>query len=334
MGQGKWTHKTAAKIADLLRKPENGGIKVCATTVRRLLAELDYSLKSNRKCLSAGNAPGRDAQFRKIDTLRCEFTDAGEPIISVDTKKKELIGNFKNTGRTWRRKARKVNDHDFRSQAKGRAVPYGIYDITENAGLLVVGQSADTPEFAVNCIRQWWLGYGQSCYPAASRLLILADSGGSNGASPRARKLHLQEKIADELGLVVRVAHYPSGASKWNPIEHRMFSEISKNWQAEPLIEFDYLVNFAANTTTATGLHIEAERDQKTYEKGQKISDAQMRELSLTRDKELAKWNYTISPRTTPRLKRPTPEMVIPQGLPHPELPRPTTHEEVPKMSG
>ena len=258
---------------------------------------MGYSLKSNKKCLSAGNSSDRDAQFRMIMDLREEFGQAGDPIISVDTKKKELIGLFINQGKVWCKEAKKVKDHDFRSEAIGIAAPYGIYDPARNFGLLVVGQSADTPEFAVNCILEWWRSYGREHYPNSRRLLILADSGGSNGARPRTWKMFLQEKLADGCGLTVTVAHYPAGASKWNPIEHRMFSEISKNWAGVPLESFDTVVNYASTTKTQTGLRVVASRDQRLYQKGIKVSDKQMRTIAMTKSDFLGTWNYTISPR-------------------------------------
>lgn len=295
MSDRRWTHETAQKVSECLH--ERLAISVSASVVRRLLKGLKYSLKSNRKCLSSGSSPDRDSQFGIIKFLRNEFALLGEPIVSVDTKKKELIGAFKNSGRTWCGDAKEVNDHDFPSQALGKAAPYGIYDTQRNFGMLVVGQSADTPEFAVNSIVTWWITHGRYHYPAAKRLLILADSGGSNGARPRAWKKFLQEKIADELGLSVTVAHYPSGASKWNPIEHKMFSEISKNWAGEPLETFEHVVNFAKNTTTKPGLRIDAVIDDRIYKKGIKVTNKEMAELSINQDYSLGKWNYTIEPR-------------------------------------
>ena len=295
MSERKWTHQTAEKIAGALLEY---GIKVSATVVRRLLRQMDYSLKSNKKCLSAGNSSDRDPQFHMIKQLRAEFAKAGDPIISIDTKKKELIGPFKNSGKTWCQEAKNVNDHDFRSEAIGIAAPYGIYDTERNHGLLVVGQSADTPEFAVNCIIKWWRCDGQEHYPEAKRILILADGGGSNGSRPRAWKKFLQERLADEFNLTLTVAHYPTGASKWNPIEHRMFSEISKNWAGVPLESYDTVVNYASSTKTTTGLRVEACRDQREYQKGIKVSDKQMRAIALNANDILGKWNYTILPKT------------------------------------
>lgn len=294
MSERKWTHQTAEKIAGALMEY---GIKVSATVVRRLLHQMNYSLKSNKKCLSAGNSSDRDPQFHMIKRLRAEFANAGDPVISIDTKKKELIGLFKNSGKTWCEKAKNVNDHDFRSEAGGMAAPYGIYDTGRNHGLLVVGQSADTPEFAVNCICKWWHCYGREHYPEAKRILILADGGGSNGSRPRAWKKFLQENFASEFNLTLTVAHYPTGASKWNPIEHRMFSEISKNWAGVPLESYDTVVNYASATKTKTGLRIEACRDQRVYKKGITVSDKQMRTIAWKANDILGKWNYTIFPK-------------------------------------
>ena len=292
---------TPEKIAHCLK--ERLGIIVSATTIRRLLAKLEYSLKGNRKTLSAGTHPDRDKQFGIIKYFRQQFSATGDPIISVDTKKKELIGLFKNRGRVWCHEAKKVKDHDFRSEALGIAAPYGIYDVGLNSGMVVVGKSADTPEFAVNSIATWWLHHGSYQYPNSKRLLILADSGGSNGARPRAFKKFIQERIADEYGLEVTVCHYPTGASKWNPIEHRMFSEISKNWAGHPLENFETLLNFVRNTRTATGLRIEAYFDEREYEKGIKVSDKEFKQLRITRDDELSNWNYTITPTQIPKME-------------------------------
>ena len=307
MSERKWTHQTAARLARCLEK--RLGIQVSASVVRRLLGELKYSLKSNKKCLSSGNSPDRDAQFQIIKQLREEFESRGDPCISVDTKKKELIGPFKNPGRTWRLKAKKVKDHDFRSEAIGLAVPYGIYDPRMNFGVLVVGESVDTPEFAVNSIVTWWVNHGRFQYPTSKRLLILADNGGSNGSRLRGWKKFLQEKLADELGLTVTVAHYPTGTSKWNPIEHRMFSEISKNWAGEPLETFDMITAFARNTRTANGLEIEAYRDRRTYEKGKRVSDQELEQLAITKGESIGHWNYTTSPRVQ-KISIPTKSLV------------------------
>lgn len=294
MSGKKWSRQTPGKIASCLQ--ERLHLHVSAATVYRLLSQLDYSLKVNCKTLAAGTHPDRNDQFSRLESFRRQFKAAGDPVISVDTKKKELIGLFKNPGQVWCREAQKVNDHDFRSQALGIAAPYGIYDVGFNAGVVVVGQSADTPEFAVNAIASWWLHQGSRQYPHSKRLLILADSGGSNGARPRAFKKFLQERMANEYNLEVSVCHYPAGASKWNPIEHRMFSEISKNWAGHPLVSFAVLLNFIRNTRTRTGLYIEAYLDKKVYEKGIKVSKKEFGELNIRRDSQLGNWNYTIAP--------------------------------------
>ena len=290
----KWTRTTPEKIAHCLQ--ESLGIVVSATTVRRLLKHLKYSLKGNCKTMSTGSNPDRDKQFGIIKVFREQFNKTGDPVISVDTKKKELIGLFKNPGRTWCLEAQKVKDHDFRSEAVGIASPYGIYDINQNMGVVVVGKSADTPEFAVNAIDIWWQNQGKSQYPNSKRLLILADSGGSNGARPRTFKKFLQDRISNKHGLEVKVSHYPTGASKWNPVEHRMFSEISKNWEGHPLESFETLLNFIKNTKTDTGLHIETYLDEHKYDKGKKIGEQDFKNINITLHEELAGWNYTIRP--------------------------------------
>lgn len=297
----KWTRMTPKKIANCLHNRLD--INVSATTVRRLLSQLEYSLKGNNKTLSAGSHPDRDKQFVVIENIREQFSKTGDPIISVDTKKKELIGLFKNPGRIWCQEAKKVNDHDFRSEALGVAAPYGIYDVNLNFGIVVIGKSADTPEFAVNSIATWWQHHGRDQYPDSKRLLILADSGGSNGARPRTFKKFLQERIADEYGLEVTVSHYPTGASKWNPIEHRMFSEISKNWAGHPLESFETLLNFVRDTKTETGLRIEAYFDESEYEKGIKVSDKEFKQLNITKNDKLSNWNYTIAPTQIPKVE-------------------------------
>lgn len=294
MSGKKWSRQTPGKIAVCLQ--ERLHISVSAATVYRLLTQLNYSLKGNCKTLSAGNHPDRDEQFGIIESFRRQFEAAGDPIISVDTKKKELIGLFKNQGQVWCREAQKVKDHDFRSQALGMAAPYGIYDVGLNSGVVVVGQSADTPEFAVSSIARWWVHHGSWQYPNSKKLLILADSGGSNGACPRAFKKFLKERIANEYGLEIFVCHYPAGASKWNPIEHRMFSEISKNWAGHPLESFEILLNFVNNARTETGLRIEAYSDEKEYEKGLKVSDKEFKELNISKNINLGNWNYSIAP--------------------------------------
>jgi len=294
MSDKKWTRITPVKISDFFKK--RLGIQVSATTVRRLLLQLKYSLRGNSKTLSGQKHPDRDEQFGIIKDLRLQFSSAGDPVISVDTKKKELIGLFKNPGKEWCDQPREVNDHDFRSSASGKAAPYGIYDVNLNFGVVVVGKSADTPEFAVNSIDLWWQRYGRYQYPNSKKILVLADSGGSNGARPRAFKKFLQEQIAQKHGIEVTIAHYPSGASKWNPIEHRMFSEISKNWAGHPLESFDTVINFIKKTKTKPGLKIEAYLDEREYTKGVKVSDKEFKQLRVKKHNRLSNWNYTISP--------------------------------------
>jgi hypothetical protein len=225
------------------------------------------------------------------------FEAAGQPIISVDTKKKELLGRFLNRGTRWSLQAEAVNTHDFPSYAAGQAIPYGIYDVTANRGYVAVGNSYDTPEFAVDAIVWWWQQFGTALYPNATRLLILADGGGSNGYRPRRWKQQLQEKVANALGLEVSVCHYPPGASKWNPIEHRLFSQISHTWAAIPLTSLAVVLDALRSTKTTTGLTVEATLIERPYEKGLSVSDADMQLLNLEKHTICPQWNYTIRPR-------------------------------------
>ena len=286
-------------LRPLCREMMKLGCDVSLMTLKRLLKDNDYALRANVKSQEAGsNHPDRDIQFRYIAKMKEEFRAAGLPIISIDTKKKEQVGNFKNTGRVWGQEAEQVNGHDFRSQADGLAVPYGIYDFIRNCGMVCVGKSADTPEFAVDAVKQWWLVQGKAAYPCADRLLILADAGGSNGARPRMWKKQLQTQLANLLGLTVTICHYPTGCSKYNPIEHRLFSYISSNWAGVPLRTFDTVLNFIRGTVTTTGLKVEAYLNDKIYEKGLKVTDAEMSELNLVRSEVCPQWNYTIQPIT------------------------------------
>jgi hypothetical protein len=271
---------------------------VCPNTVRRLLAEVDYALHANRKSLSANTSPFRDQQFECLNHQRHQFTLSGYPIISVDTKKTELVGRFKNNGRVWSREPILVQDHDFRSQAQGMAIPYGIYDLHANRGMVVVGTSHDTPAFAVEAICQWWRRDGRHRYPEAPELLILADSGGSNGARCRAWKLALQEKLVDPYQLGVTVCHYPAGASKWNPVEHRLFSEISKHWGGQPLTDYETIVRLIRDTRTQTGLVVNCTLSTKHDPTDVQISSQQMDDLDLQRHPVLPEWNYTLLPKT------------------------------------
>ncbi len=288
----KWTRKTTEKIAHELG---NLGIKVCPKTVGGILKKIGYSLRVNHKKISSGSSPDRDEQFNRIASKRHEFSERRAPIISVDTKKKELVGNFKNPGVAWSKKPVLVNDHDFRSQGLGMAAPYGIYDLQENRGSVFVGTSCDTPEFAVASIAKWWRYDGRKRYPDSDEILILADCGGSNGNRPRAWKYYLQ-KLCNRLNLKITVCHYPPGASKWNPIEHRLFSEISKNWAGKPLSCYPTIKKLISTTTTSTGLKVKAYIDPKKYLKGIKITDEEMSSLNIVAHDILPKLNYTILP--------------------------------------
>lgn len=292
----KWTRRTTAKIAAELYSL---GIAISDRTVARLLRQMDFALRVNHKQLArvCGVSPEeRDAQFMRITEIREHFTANRLPLISVDSKKKELVGWFKNAGAAWHREPMLVNDHDFRSDAEGLAVPYGIYDLLANRGTVFVGTSSDTPEFAVDSIESWWRSEGCRRYAHADRIAILADSGGSNGPTCRAWKYGLHRLLSARHGLTVTVAHYPSGASKWNPIEHRLFSEISKNWAGRPLDTHDTILNYLRTTRTTTGLRVRAHLVRKSYPKGVKIPDAHMRQLPITKDPSLPHWNYTIHP--------------------------------------
>ena len=280
----KWTRRTTAKIAAKLQSLR---IKVSARTVAGLLEKMGFSLRVNHKKLSGSSHPDRGAQFARIAELRECCANEQLPVISVDTKKKELIGVFKNAGAKWDRVPVLVNDHDFRSDADGIAVPYGVYDLQANRGTLFVGTSYDTPEFAVDCIEKWWRSEGQRRYAGADRLAILADGGGSNGSRCRAWKMGIQRRLCDRHGLAVTVAHYPPGASKWNPIEHRFFSELSKNWAGRPLDCHETILNYARTPKTNAGLRVRAHLVRRRYQKGIRVTDAKMRELAITRDEAL-----------------------------------------------
>jgi hypothetical protein len=273
------------------------GISVCPNTVRRLLDLLGYALHSNRKSLSGPQSPERDHQFQYLQHQRQQFTQEGLPVISVDSKKKELVGLFKNEGQVWSREPLPVNDHDFRSLAKGIAIPRGLYDVQANRGSVLIGTSHDTPDFAVDAILDWWRGEGRRRYPLASELLILADSGGSNGARCRLWKYALQERLVDPYQLGVTVCHYPTGASKWNPVEHRLFSEISKHWAGQPLRDYATVVRLVAETRTQTGLRVKCAMSAKHYCTHLKVSDDQMTELDLVKHPVLPMWNYSLLPR-------------------------------------
>jgi hypothetical protein len=293
----KWTRKTTAKIAKELNR---AGIEVSANTVGRLLRKMKFSLRMNLKSLESGRrkAPDRrkrDQQFRYIRSQIQDYAAQGRPVISVDTKSREMIGPFHQPGRRWSQEPIKVFDHDFPSDASGVAIPYGIYDFCRNEGFVCVGTSHDTSEFAVAAIRTWWQKAGAAHYPRAERLLVLADCGGSNGYRTRLWKHQLQLAFCNRFGLQVKVCHYPPGSSKWNPIEHRMFSFISKNWAAEPLRDYETVLKFIRSTKTATGLKIRATINTKRYQKGTRISEQQMQRIALKSYTRRPQWNYSIT---------------------------------------
>ncbi len=273
------------------------GFELGRETIRRLLKKHKIRPKANRKRLTPKDHPDRDRQFGYIQQQRQLFEAAGWPRISVDTKNKELIGPFKQAGATWSAQATDVYMHDFPSDALARAAPYGIYDLSRNHGYMQVGQSADTPEFAVDAIVAWWRDLGQRHYRTAPELLILADGGGSNGYRSRNWKRQLQVELVDAFGLSVTVCHYPSGASKWNPIEHRLFSEITKTWAGTPLSSFEVMLACLEETTTETGLTVEAHLVERDYAKGIRVSDEEMAALAVERHAMCPQWNYTIRPR-------------------------------------
>jgi len=266
--------------------------------VGRILKELGFSLRVNQKSISTSPvcAEVRDEQFRYIGKLRQSFSAAGHPVVSVDTKKKELVGSFKNQGQAWSQAPVPVNDHDFRSQADGIATPYGIYDVGANRGSVYVGISSDTPELATDCLSRWYQEEGRDRYPNSNELLILADSGGSNGYRCRAWKHGLQLKLANRHSLKVTVCHYPPGCSKWNLIEHRLFSEISKNWSGRPLDSYETILNYISTTTTDTGLQVRACLHSTEYIKGIRITDEEMAALALCTHDIQPERNYTIIP--------------------------------------
>lgn len=289
----KWTRRTTEKIAHELR---SFGIDVGATTVGRLLHKMGYSLRVNHKRLCSASAKNRDEQFQYISQLRDEFSRKRRPIVSVDTKNRELVGRFKNPGRTWRRAPLAVNTYDFRSEALGVAIPYGVYDVQAKRGSVFVGVSHDTPAFAVASLAKWWQYDGRHRYCRSRHLLVLADGGGSNGPKNRAWKYGLQQ-LCDRLGLTVTVSHYPSGASKWNPIEHRLFSEISKNWAGQPLDSYDTVLNYIRTTRTRTGLRVKAYLDPRDYPTNVQIPDARFKAIRCHEHETLSDWNYTVRPR-------------------------------------
>ncbi len=297
MSDRKWVRSS---LRELSRRLGEAGHPASPPTVRRLLNTRGYRLHANTKQVEAGAAdPERDTQFQYIAAQRATFAAAGLPRISVDTKKKERIGNFQNGGRTWSQTAEPVNVHDFRQDALGRAVPYGIYDLGRNRGTVSVGTSADTPRFAVEVLVRWWADEGQAAFPGATALLILADGGGSNSARSRVWKQQLQEQLCDRFGLTVTVCHYPTGCSKWNPVEHRLFGPISQNWAGQPLRSWDLLLGYLRGTTTETGLVVRAELHAAVYQTGERVPDDAMARLHLERHAVCPNWNYTLRPQPT-----------------------------------
>jgi transposase len=290
----RWTCKSTRRLAQELTAQ---GHPLGPTSVRHLLKESGYSLQANRKTREGAAHPDRDAQFGHINRRVKAQQRRGQPAISVDTKKKETLGNLKNAGRTWRPKGtpREVDTHDFPDPRKGKAVPYGVYDLGHNEAWVSVGISSDTAEFAVESIRCWWQRLGRRRHPQATRLLITADSGGSNSSRNRLWKVELQS-LSDDTGLEIEVCHFPPGTSKWNKIEHRLFCHVTRNWQGQPLETFEIVVNLIGSTTTESGLKVYADLDSSTYEKGKKVTDDELAAINLTRSQFHGEWNYVIRP--------------------------------------
>lgn len=291
----RWTCKSKANLAVAMVKV---GWKVSATKVGRMLHDLGYSLKAPRKTVEGAAHPDRNAQFQHINAIAKHFLGRGQPVVSVDTKKKELVGDFKNVGREWQpsKKPDKVLVHDFPGDAIGKAIPYGIYDMARNEAYVSVGQDHDTPAFAVASIRRWWLSMGRRAYPSAAELLITADAGGSNGYRTKAWKFELQ-RLADELQIPIYVSHFPPGTSKWNKIEHRLFCHITQNWRGKPLRTFETVVELIGHTSTPSGLRVKAKLDSKKYPTGVVIKSAQMKTLAIVPNEFHGEWNYEVHPR-------------------------------------
>ena len=292
----RWICKSTRTIAKQLGKKKH---PVSHTKVAQILHHLNYSLQSNRKTEEGADHPDRDAQFRHINAAVSKSIEHGLPVISVDTKKKELIGNYANGGQQWlaAKEPIKVQGHDFPNPELPRAYPYGIYDLARNAGFVNVGTDHDTGEFAVASIRGWWRHEGKNLYPDATKLLITADGGGSNGSRLRLWKLELQN-LANETGLSISVCHFPPGTSKWNKVEHRLFSFITSNWRGEPLVDYETIVNLIAKTTTAKGLKVKCRLDRRKYPTGRKVSDEEMKRVNVVRNTFHGEWNYIIKPNT------------------------------------
>jgi hypothetical protein len=295
MGCQKWVRSSLRHLSKHLKEQ---GHQAGIGTVSRLLRKMGYSLRVNKKKQAGAQHPDRDQQFRYIAVLKAQFLGEGLPVISIDTKKKELIGNYRREGESWRRKPIEVDSY-FASYAQCVAVPFGIYDIAQNTGYVTVGISNNTSEFAVNCLESWWSLHGRSAYPHGDRLLVLADGGGANGYNLRTWKKDLQDRLCDAFGLTVTLSHYPPGCSKWNPVEYRLFSHISINWAGQPLRNLDVMLAFIRGTTTTAGLKVEARLDQGIYRKGRKVTDRQLKELALSTHDVCPRWNYTLTPRLT-----------------------------------
>lgn len=292
----KWTSKSTRTLAEELTRR---GHPVTWVTVARCLHDLEYSLQANVKTIEGPQHPDRDAQFRYINAQVKACLRTGDPVISVDTKKKELVGAFANAGRTWRPRGtpERVSLHDFPQLGAGKAIPYGTYDLAQDRALVNVGVTHDTAEFAVESIRRWWRLLGKRTYPRAARLLICADAGGSNGNRLRAWKVHLQQ-LADAIGIPITVCHYPPGTSKWNKIEHRLFSFISMNWKGIPLVSYETVVNLIGSTRTRSGLKVKALLDAREYDTGKKVPPREFEDLQMHGHSFHPDWNYTLSPRT------------------------------------
>jgi hypothetical protein len=293
MSYRKWVRLSTYRLSAAIRQWQ---IDISANTTGRLLKKMDISLKANKKDIAATQHPDRNLQFETIDYFRNQFKQCGLPTISVDMKKKELVGNFKNPGQVYCKQAEKVFDHDFPSQASGKANPYGIYEPLTDLGTVVVGTSFDTAEFAVESIQLWLTNFGFKRYENFKKLLILCDSGGSNGYRTRAWKYCLHQLICKKFNISVTVCHYPTGASKWNPVEHRLFSYISKNWAGVPLRSYEIILNYIKDTSTKSGLKVNSILNNKLYKKGVKISDKEFQKIKLEKYETLPLWNYTIHP--------------------------------------
>jgi len=289
-----WTSKSLRKLSEELKKK---GFNVSHKLVGEILKEQGFSLQANRKTYEGKTHPDRDEQFNYIHQKVVQFQLENNPVISVDAKKKELVGNFKNKGNEWQKRKEpvQVNAYDFLSMAEEKAIPYGVYDITQNKGWVNIGIDRDTAEFAVESIRRWWLKMGKKVYPNAKKLLITADSGGSNGARNRLWKREIQ-KLSSELQIDIHICHFPPSTSKWNKIEHRLFSYISQNWRGKPLISYGLIINLISATKTTTGLEIKCDLDTNSYEKGIKISDKELKQINIEKDEFHGDWNYVIKP--------------------------------------